>query len=220
MIRPKLEQVDQVGLVDVIGGRKREIHVALDRAKLKAHEISATQVVDQGRGRGRERPARQGQKTRRRSKQETVFRTLGEFKIARRHPAHDRQLLRQRRADHDRQTSAASIDTLEDETSRAFVNGKKSLFLNVFRQSGANTIAVVDDLQRADRSSSTRICELRPGKPQAHDRPRRQRLDPRQRRGRAGVDPDRHRARRCSSCSCSSATAARRSSRAWRFPTR
>jgi HAE1 family hydrophobic/amphiphilic exporter-1 len=35
VIRPKLEQVNQVGLVEVIGGREREIHVELDRRKLK-----------------------------------------------------------------------------------------------------------------------------------------------------------------------------------------
>ena len=45
VIRPKLEQVNQVGLVEVIGGREREIHVELDRNKLKAYEIPATQIA-------------------------------------------------------------------------------------------------------------------------------------------------------------------------------
>ena len=45
VIRPKLEQVPQVGLVEVIGGRKREIHVYLDRTQLKASELSAGMVA-------------------------------------------------------------------------------------------------------------------------------------------------------------------------------
>ena len=35
-------------------------------------------------------------------------------------------------------------DTLEDETSRVFINGKKSLIIEVYRQSGTNTVAVAD----------------------------------------------------------------------------
>ena len=35
VIRPQIEQVSQVGLVEVIGGRKREIKVELDQKKLK-----------------------------------------------------------------------------------------------------------------------------------------------------------------------------------------
>src|SRR5205823_4313845 len=55
-------------------------------------------------------------------------------------------------------------DTLTDETSRSYVNGKRSLLLNVFRQSGANTIAVVD----AVKAKITKInAELKnePGAP-------------------------------------------------------
>src|SRR5690606_27193784 len=33
VLKPKLEQVNQVGLVEILGGRKREIHVELDRQK-------------------------------------------------------------------------------------------------------------------------------------------------------------------------------------------
>jgi len=34
VIKPKLEQVDHVGLVEVLGGRKREIHVELDPGRI------------------------------------------------------------------------------------------------------------------------------------------------------------------------------------------
>jgi HAE1 family hydrophobic/amphiphilic exporter-1 len=44
-IRPRFEQIPQVGLVDVIGGRKREIHVVLDRDKMKDRELSVNLVA-------------------------------------------------------------------------------------------------------------------------------------------------------------------------------
>src|SRR5690606_13536727 len=40
------------------------------------------------------------------------------------------------------------VDTLKDETTKAFVNGNKSLFILAYKQSGSNTIAVVDGLTK------------------------------------------------------------------------
>ena len=37
-------------------------------------------------------------------------------------------------------------DTLEDEKTRSRLNGKKSLVFSVFRQSGANSVKVADEL--------------------------------------------------------------------------
>jgi HAE1 family hydrophobic/amphiphilic exporter-1 len=56
-IRPKLEQIPQVGLVEVLGGRKREIQVTLDRGKLSSREISAGQVVNRLSSAGENIPA-------------------------------------------------------------------------------------------------------------------------------------------------------------------
>ena len=44
-VRPLLEQVAQVGQVEIQGARKREIQVDLDLDKLKAHEMTAEEVV-------------------------------------------------------------------------------------------------------------------------------------------------------------------------------
>ena len=44
-IRPLIEEVGDVGLVEVVGGRKREIQVLLDRDKLKQKELSATAIA-------------------------------------------------------------------------------------------------------------------------------------------------------------------------------
>lgn len=143
MIRPRLEQVNQVGLVEVTGGRKREIHVSLDRAKLKAREISASQVANRLAAAGENIPAGKVED----GAKETVFRTLGQFRTLK-----DVENTIVAFFGSEQPTTVADIgkvyDTLEDEKSRTYVNSKKSLFVNAFRQSGSNTIAVVDALKK------------------------------------------------------------------------
>lgn len=143
IIQPKLEQVNQVGLVEIIGGRKREIHVALDRKKLKNRELSVTAIADRLSGAGENIP--NGKFTK--DGKDLTFRTLGEFKSL-----EDIQKTTLSFFGNDAPTTIGNvgtvIDSLEDEYSRAYMNGKKTLFLNIFRQTGANTIAVVDSLKK------------------------------------------------------------------------
>lgn len=139
VVKPRISQVNQVGLVEIMGGRKREIQVQLDRDVLISREISAQQVAAQIGAAGRNVPLgkidREGK--------ESVFRAVGEYRdlntiastivrfTGNEHPVTIGDLGR-------------VVDTLEDETSRTFVDGKKSLLLAVFRQSKANTIGVAD----------------------------------------------------------------------------
>ncbi|MDG0815634.1 efflux RND transporter permease subunit [Bdellovibrio svalbardensis] len=141
VIKPRLEQVNNVGAIEILGGRKREVHVLLDRAKLKAREISVSQVAAQVGAMGENIPSgkvNQGGK-------ELVFRGLGEFRNV------------QEISDtlvnlygNEVPTRVADLgvvkDTVEDEKSRGFVDGKKSIFLQVYRQSGSNTVKVADDV--------------------------------------------------------------------------
>ncbi|NBX75244.1 MAG: efflux RND transporter permease subunit [Proteobacteria bacterium] len=142
-IRPRLEQINQVGLVSIQGGRKREIRVELDRNKLRTFEISASQVVQAIKATGMNIPAGKVTET----SKDIVYRTLGEFQtvddvaatvvsfIGNDVPVRVGQLGR-------------VIDDLEDEKTRSFVNGEPSLFLRIYRQSGANTIRVVEDVKK------------------------------------------------------------------------
>jgi HAE1 family hydrophobic/amphiphilic exporter-1 len=166
-IRPKLEQVNQVGLVEVIGGRKREIQVTLDRNQLNRREISATQVAARLGAAGENVPAgkiTQGAK-------ETVLRTLGQFSTLK-----DIESTIVNFFGNDTPTTIKDIgvvrDTLEDEKSRTYLNGEKSLFLLAFRQSGANTIAVVEALKKAvdkvnlelnDKPGKAKVTMIRDG---------------------------------------------------------
>lgn len=142
-IRPRLEQVNQVGLVDIVGGRKREVHVLLDRKKLKSSELSVTGVAGRLAGSGEDIPS--GKKSE--GDKETIFRTVGQFKSL-----DDIRNLVVNFFGNDVPVRISDLgtveDSLEDETSRAFFNGKKALFIKAFKQSGSNTVRVADELKK------------------------------------------------------------------------
>lgn len=152
-IKPRLEQVSQVGLVEILGGRKREVQVQLDRNKLKTRELSATLVSSRLAGAGNDIPS--GKKSQ--GDTETVFRTVGQFQSF-----DDIRGLVVNFFGNDvpvRISDVATVtDSLVDETTKAYVNGEKSLFLYVFRQSGANTIRVVDSLKAAVEKTNTEFA--------------------------------------------------------------
>ncbi len=140
-IRPKIEQIDQVGQVYSLGARKRQIKVSFDSEKLKSRELSLSYLNSRLATAGENIPAGKNED---RSK-ESVVRTLGQFESldAIRNTiinffGGERSL---------RVKDLAKVeDSLEDEKSRTFIDGKRSLFLYVFKQSGANTVAVVDNV--------------------------------------------------------------------------
>jgi len=144
VIRPKLEQVNQVGLVEIIGGRKREVRVVLDRDKLRNREMSVTSVSKAVGLAGENIPSGKIDE----GSQETVFRSLGQFESL-----DDIRTTIVSLYGNDVPTKVGDLgvveDTLEDERSRAFVNGKKALLIQVFRQSGSNTVAVADAIKNA-----------------------------------------------------------------------
>lgn len=142
-IKSKIEQVNQVGLVEIIGGRKREIQVQLDRNALKAHELSASRVVQALSSAGQNIPS--GKVTIQDT--DTVIRTLGEFRTLKDIGStaisffgNDKSVLIS--------DVAVIKDTLEEEKTRSFYNGKPCLSLYVYRQSGSNTIAVVNAVKK------------------------------------------------------------------------
>lgn len=158
-IKTKLEQVAQVGLVEILGGRKREIRVELDRDKLRAHEVSASLVASRIGAAGQNIPLGKVDK----AGVQTVFRTLAEF-----HSLSDVSETIANFMGNDVPITVGKlgtvIDDLEDESSRTFLNGSKSIFLNVFRQSGANTIAVTDAV-KVKVAMLNQLMANSPGKP-------------------------------------------------------
>ncbi len=142
-IRPRFEQVNQVGLVEVVGGRKRQIQVQIDRNKMAAREMSVTQVAGALKNSGQNVPAGKVDQ----SKSELVFRTLGEFNSL---DQIKNSIVSFFGNDAITKVSdiANVIDTVEDEKLRVYVDGESTLFLNIYKQSGANTVSVANNIHK------------------------------------------------------------------------
>ena len=145
-VKPKLEQVSKVGLVEIVGGRQREIHVELDRAKLNRHQLSISGISDRLKQTGQNIPA--GSVSRDGAGVDMVFRTVGEYQSV--------GAVRESAVNflgNDRALTLADVgevkDTLEDASTYTFVNGEPTLLLNVYKQSGANTVAVAEAIKKA-----------------------------------------------------------------------
>jgi HAE1 family hydrophobic/amphiphilic exporter-1 len=142
-IRPRLEQTADVGMVEIIGARKREIQILLDQNKLKNHEISLLQINKQ--------LASSGQNvsigTKDYQERQRVFRSISEFNDL---SQINNSLISFYSNEVPVKISNLGVvtDSLEEATSQAFVDGKRSLFLNVYRQSDANIINVVDGIKQ------------------------------------------------------------------------
>ena len=142
-LRPLIEQVKDVGVVQVVGGRKREIQVLLNQDQLTRKQISATQVVNQLGIAGKNVP---GGKLESGGKESTI-RSMGEFQtlqdisktlvnfFGNEQPIQVRDI-------------ANVNDGLEEEKTRMFINGEPALTLQVYRRSGSNTIAVVKAVKK------------------------------------------------------------------------
>ena len=159
-IKPVMEQVKQVGLVSIIGGQKREIHVYLDAQKLRAHELSASRVVQSIAASGTNTPAGSIDI----NNQETVIRTVAQYSSLNQIGKTAVTFL-----GNDVPVAVSDlgriVDTYEDEKSRAYVNGEPSLFLHVYRQSGSNAIAVVNDIQKRVKQLNKTFAS-QPGSPE------------------------------------------------------
>ena len=144
VIKPKLSQVQGVGVVDIFGGSKREIRVELDRNKVNAYRVSATSVANAIALNGLNVPVGKYEI----NGQNVLFRSVGEYS--------DLDRLRHTVVNFlgsdvpitvDRVGKV--VDTVEDAQNYSSLNGKPSLFLLIHKQSKANTVAVVDGVNKS-----------------------------------------------------------------------
>lgn len=155
-IKLRLEQIDSVGQVQISGGRKREVQVHLDREKLKKRQLSVAQVSNQLRAAGENIPGGKVNE----GDLETLYRSVGEFRslseIAQTIVSFQSNEVSTKLSD-----LGVISDTLEDEVTRSYVNGKKSLFLNVYKQSGSNTLAVTENIKNMITSLSVELKDAK-----------------------------------------------------------
>jgi HAE1 family hydrophobic/amphiphilic exporter-1 len=152
-IKRQLETVKDVGAITLIGARKREIQILADPNRLNAHGLSIQQLKDALARQNVEIP---GGRLTGGSREEGV-RTLGRIET----PAGFEDLIVA-----DRQSGpvrvrdvAAVADAEEEPRTLARLNGRNAVSLVIRKQSGTNTVAVVDRLK-------AKLAEIQKGLPQ------------------------------------------------------
>lgn len=141
-IKPILERTEDVGLVRIVGGRKKEIIVEVDKDKLHDRRISMLQVSKKIEDTSKDIPLGKFETP----KEETIYRTVGEFssldqikEVAVNFFGSDKPVLL---------SEVATVkEGLEKAQRFSSINGENALFLDVYKQSGANTVAVSDRLK-------------------------------------------------------------------------
>ena len=149
-IKERLETVNGVGAVNLVGGRTRAINVVLDADKLSAFNLSVEDVrlalirqnlelpggrIDQG-------------------ARELVVRTLGRMTTA---PEFDALIIADRNGYPVRiRDVGRAEDSIEEPRTTARLDGANAVSLVVQKQSGTNTVKVVDELK-------ARLDEIRAG---------------------------------------------------------
>jgi HAE1 family hydrophobic/amphiphilic exporter-1 len=137
-LRRQLESVNGVGQVLLIGGRQRQVNITLDPARLQAYNLTVTDVSRALQAQNAEIPggrieAGSTQMTLRTRGRVQSVAEFGDVVVRERdgHPI----LLRD---------VAVIEDGMADATTRANVSGKPTVLLSIRRQSGVNTVAMVD----------------------------------------------------------------------------
>jgi len=137
-IRRAIETVDGVGEVSISGGQAREIHIVLDVEKLNAHGLTVDRVRDAIVSENVEIPGGyipQGDA-------ELTLRTLGRLEST---AQFTDIVVAKAGATPIRLRDVATVeDTTQEARTAAFFDGQRTLVMDVRRQSGQNTVAVVE----------------------------------------------------------------------------
>lgn len=138
VLRRQLETVSGVGQVTISGGQARQINVTLDPLKMRAHNLT---IADVNRALGQENAQIPGG-TMKLGAREFTLRTMGRVEKV----DEINRIPVARRADHT--VTIGDIGTVEDgsvqPTSLAELNESPALIMNMRKQSGTNTVEVVD----------------------------------------------------------------------------
>ena len=141
-IKRNLENAKGVGEVSIVGGAKREIHVLVDSGKLRAYDLTVTDVFNALRAQNLELP---GGSLNAGSKEFTVC-TTGRVAEA----AQFNQIAIANRNGYVVKVSdiGHAEDSYEEPASAARLDGVAAVTLVVAKQSGENTVATADEVRR------------------------------------------------------------------------
>ncbi len=141
IIIKRLESVNGVGSVNLVGGAEREIQIILDRQKMEAFAVSVQEIARSIQSANLEIPG--GRLERGRS--ELTIRTLG--KITDWHDFQDLVIARREGRPVHVRDIATVVDGIKERRSLAFYDGHEAVGLDIIRQVGANTVDVADQVK-------------------------------------------------------------------------
>ncbi|MCI0544994.1 MAG: efflux RND transporter permease subunit, partial [Actinobacteria bacterium] len=152
-IKRQLETVKDVGAITIVGGQKREIQVFVDPDRLSGYGLSIQQVKDALARQNVEIPG--GRITG--GAQEEGLRTLGRIESP---EAFEELIVADLKGGPVRIRDIATVvDGEEEPRTLSRLNGRNAVSLVIRKQSGTNTVAVVDRLKE-------RLTEIQKGLPQ------------------------------------------------------
>jgi HAE1 family hydrophobic/amphiphilic exporter-1 len=151
-IKDRIESINGVGQVQIVGGRQREIQVWVDPDKLRSYNVTVAEVAAAVRQQNMEVPGgRVDEGTR-----ELTVRTMGRITD----PASFNDLIVATRGNYQVKVSDIGYveDSAEEQRTEALLNGQPAVTLVVSKQSGQNTVAVADAVKE-------RLAEIAPTMP-------------------------------------------------------
>ena len=151
-IKKKIESVNGVGQVQIVGGARRQINIRVDPEKMRAYGITPIDVANAVRLQNIELPGgRIDEGTR-----ELVVRTAGRLRT----PADFNNITIATRGSYPVKLSDIGYaeDGTEEQRSLALLNGQPAVSLIISKQSGQNTVAVADAVKE-------RLAEIAPTLP-------------------------------------------------------
>lgn len=151
-IKRRIESINGVGNVDIVGGRQREIEVWVDPDKMRAFNVTAIDVANAVRLQNMEVPGGRVEAGQR----ELTVRTMGRIADA----ASFNNLVIGSRGTYAVKLSDIGYaeDGAEEQRTEAKLNGQPAVTLVVSKQSGQNTVAVADAVKE-------RLAEIQPALP-------------------------------------------------------
>ena len=140
-IKPRLENINGVGEIQLVGGLKREIRVWVDPEKMRAYNLSVAEVANALRQQNMELPAGNVNA----GATELSVRTLGRLVD----PAQFNEIAIATRGSYvvKLRDIGRAEDSEEEPTTAARLNGNPAVTLVVSKQSGQNTVATADEIK-------------------------------------------------------------------------
>jgi HAE1 family hydrophobic/amphiphilic exporter-1 len=140
-IKEVIETVNGVGSVDIIGGREREVHIVVNPLKMQAYNISTRQLTDALRQQNIEIPGGNVEQ----KDVDYVLRTMGRIQKV---SDFNDIVIANYNGKLIRVSDVARVeDTGQDVESISYFNGKPAVTLVVKKQSGTNTVEVIDKVK-------------------------------------------------------------------------